>query len=198
MRGERRIVIALLVLFAFAFTSCKKARDLRAFTEADYALKAVENVKLNELDVTERKSLYDFKPEEGDSLMQAFNSNQLRLSGLMKLQVLMKEPEQVRTMQIDQLKWQLLVDGEATLEGLVSEPLLLKNGLNTLRINSSVTLSEIEGFPNYEGLSRLTTLLSQNRDLKQHITFRIKPTVGTPLGAVELPNYITVSKPAGS
>lgn len=198
MWGEKINVIALVAFFALAFTSCKKARDLQAFTEADYALKDVKNVKLNELDVTERKSLYDFKPEEGDSLMQAFNSNQLKLSGLLKLQVTMKNPEEVRSMQVDQLKWQLLVDGQKTLEGLVTEPMLLKNGLNTLQVNSSVTLSEIEGFPNYEGLSRLTTLLSQNRDLQQHITFRIKPTIDTPLGAVELPNYITVSKPSGS
>lgn len=198
MWGNRINVIVLTAFFALAFTSCKKARDLKAFTEAEYALKAVENVKLNELDVTERKSLYDFKPEEGDSLMQAFNSNKLRLSGLLKLQVLMKEPEEVRTMQVDELKWQLLVNGEETLEGLVSEPMLLKNGLNTLQVNSSVTLSEVEGFPNYEGLSRLTTLLSQNKDLQQHITFRIKPTIDTPLGSVELPNYITVAKPAGS
>jgi hypothetical protein len=196
MWGERTVVITLFVICAF--TSCKKAQDLKAFTEADYALKAVENVKLNDLDVTERKSLYDFKPEEGDSLMQAFNSNKLRLSGILKLQVQMKEPEEMRSMQLDRLKWQLLVDGEKTLEGLVSEPMLLKNGLNTLQVNSSVTLSEIEGFPNYEGLSRLTTLLSHNSDLQKHITFRIKPTVDTPLGAVELPNYITVSKPAGS
>lgn len=190
------LIIALLLLLSGA--SCKKARDLKAFTEADYALKAVENVKLNDLDVTERRSLYDFKTEEGDSLMQAFNNNQLRLSGVLHLQVSMKEPEEVRTMQVEQLKWQLLVDGKETLEGLVKEPMLLNNGMNTLPVNSSITLSEIEGFQNYEGLSKLTTLLSQNRDVRPFITFRIRPTIDTPLGSFELPDYITVSKPAGS
>lgn len=195
---RERIIIALLALVTLSITSCKKARDLKAFTEADYALHAVENVRLNDLDVTERRSLYDFKAEEGDSLMQAFNNNKLRLSSVLQLQVTMKEPEKVRSMQVEQLKWQLLVDGQETLEGVVTEPMILNNGLNTLPVNSSITLSEVEGFQNYEGLSKLTTLLSQNRDVRQHITVRIRPTVDTPLGSIELPHYITVSKPAGS
>lgn len=198
MYRGRIIVTVLLAFAALSISSCRKARDLKAFTEADYSLQAVEQVKLNDLDVTERRSLYDFKAEEGDSLMQAFNSNRLRLSGVLQLQVDMLNPEEVRTMQVEELKWQLLVDGKETLEGVVTEPMLLNNGLNTLPVNSSITLSEVDGFQNYEGLSKLTTLLSQNRDVRQHITFRIKPTLDTPLGSIELPDYITVSKPAGS
>lgn len=190
-------IITLVFLLLLVNASCKKARDLQAFTEASYSLKGVENVKLNDLDVTNRKSLYDFKAAEGDSLMQAFNSNQLRLSGVLKLQVDMPEPEEVRSMQVEQLKWQLLVDGEQTLEGIIKEPMMLKNGLNTLPVNSSIILSEVEGFQNYEGFSKLTTLISQNKDLRQSVTLKIKPTINTPVGNVELPDYITVSKPSG-
>ncbi len=194
-RFIRTFVVVTILIVCF---SCKKAQDLKAFTEATYKLKTVESVELNGLDVINRKSLYDFRTGEGDSLMQAFNSNQLRLSGVLQLQVDMPELDKVRTMQIVQLKWQLLVDNEATLEGVVTESMLLKNGLNRLPVNSSVNLAEIDGFQNYEGLSKLTTLLAQSRDLRKRVTFRIKPTIDTPVGSFELPDYITVAKPAGS
>lgn len=42
------------------------------------------------------------------------------------------------------------------------------------------------------------TLLSLRKDLRQRLTFQIKPTVQTPVGKVELPKYITVAKPANS
>jgi hypothetical protein len=189
----RWVVISLIV---FSMLSCRKVQDLKAFTQAQYTLEAAQNMTLNGLDVTNRKSLSDFKAEEGDSLLQALNTNQLRLSGLLWLGIDMPEPEQVRNMKVVKLKWQLLVDGKRTLEGIITKPMLLKNGSNRVPVNSSVTLAEVDGFQNYEGFSKLTTLLSQNRDLRNYVTFRIKPTVDTPVGDIELPDFITISKPS--
>lgn len=191
-------ILPMVALLAVFHTSCKKVQDLKAFTEADYKLVAAENVRLNGLDVMNRSSLSDFKVEEGDSLMNALNSNKLQLSAMLQLQVDMPDPEEVRSMQVEELDWQLLVDGKETLEGTVSEPMLLQNGLNKLPVSSSVSLAEVGGFQNYEGLSILTNMLSQHQDVRERITFRIKPTIDTPVGDVELPDFITVSKPSGN
>ena len=54
-------------------------------------------------------------------------------------------------------------------------------------------MTEQEGVRNYEGLSKLMTLLAQKKDLRKNLTLQIKPTVQTPFGNVEVPEFITVS-----
>lgn len=191
-------IYSLLLAVAVLFSGCKQASDLKAFTEANYRLQEVHDLQLNGVDVMKKRGPNDFTTSEGDSLLASISDNTLRASTTLYLQVEMQEPEEVRQMTITEMKWQLLVDGEETLQGVVREPMHLHDGLNELPIQTSVMMSEAEGVRNYEGLSKLMTLLSQKRDLRQNLTFQIKPTVQTPVGAVELPRYITVSGPRSS
>ena len=188
----------LMLTVAVLFSGCKQASDLKAFTEAKYSLKEVHDLQLNGVDVMKKRGPHDFTTSEGDSLLASISDNTLRASTTLYLQVQMQEPEDLRQMTITEMKWQLLVDGEETLQGVVQEPLHLHNGLNELPIQTLVMMSETEGVRNYEGLSKLMTLLSQKKDLRQNLTFQIKPTVQTPLGEVEVPRYITVSGPRSS
>lgn len=191
-------IYSLLLTVVVLFLGCKQASDLKAFTEANYRLQEVHDLQLNGVDVMKKRGPGDFTTSEGDSLLASISDNTLRASTTLYLQVEMQEPEEVRQMTITEMKWQLLVDGEETLQGVVREPMHLHDGLNELPIQTSVMMSEAEGVRNYEGLSKLMTLLSQKRDLRQNLTFQIKPTVQTPVGAVELPRYITVSGPRSS
>ncbi|NDK56556.1 hypothetical protein [Pontibacter fetidus] len=186
-------IVALLITF-----SCKQATDLKAFTEANYSLQGIENLQLNGINVTDKRTPFDFKTAEGDSLLNAFTTNKLNATTTLFLHVEMPEPEVTRIMQVTNLEWQLLVDGHETLMGTVQKPLDLKNGLNKLPLSSTVTLAEVEGLQNYEGFSTLTTLIAKGRDVRNRLTFRIKPTIKTPVGNVTLPDYITVGQPAGS
>lgn len=186
-----------LLLFAL-MSGCKQASDLKAFNEAKYSLKEVQNLELNGVDVMQKRSPYDFTTSEGDSLLASISDNTLQASTTIYLQVQMPEPDEDRQMTITEMKWQLLVDGEETLQGVVQDTINLHEGLNELPIQTSVIMSEAGGMRNYEGLSKLMTLLSQKKDLRQRLMFQIKPTVQTPVGEVELPDYITVSKPANS
>lgn len=173
---------SLLLAVAVLFTACKQASDLKAFTEANYSLEEVQDLQLNGVDVMKKRGPNDFTTSEGDSLLASISDNTLRASTTLYLQVQMQEPEEVRQMTITEMKWQLLVDGEETLQGVVQEPMHLHQGLNELPIQTSVMMSELEGVRNYEGLSKLMTLLSQKKDLRQNLIFQIKPTVQTPVG----------------
>ncbi|GAA4438229.1 hypothetical protein GCM10023188_33360 [Pontibacter saemangeumensis] len=190
-------LFSLLLLFALA-TGCKQASDLKAFSEAKYSLKEMHNLELNGVDVMQKRSPYDFTTSEGDSLLASISNNTLRASTTLLLQVQMPELVTDRQMTITEMKWQLLVDGEETLQGVVQEQLDLHEGLNELPIQTSVLMSEPEGMRNYEGLSKLMTMLSLKKDLRQRLRFQIKPTVQTPVGEVELPEYITVADPSNS
>ena len=195
----RRLVFIYSLLLGLALVSgCKQASDLKAFTEARYSLQEMHHLKLNGVDVMQKRSPYDFTTSEGDSLLASISNNTLQASTTLLLQVQMPEPEADRQMTITEMKWQLLVDGEETLQGVVQDTINLHEGLNELPIQTSVLMSELEGMRNYEGLSKLMTLISRKKDLRKRLTFQIKPTVQTPVGEVELPEYITVAEPANS
>ncbi|MHA6247569.1 hypothetical protein ACXYMU_06505 [Pontibacter sp. CAU 1760] len=185
---------ALVLMLA----GCKQANDLKHFSEATYSLQSVQDLELNGVDVMEKQSLYDFTTSEGDSLLASISDNTLQATTVLYLQVQLQETAEEPEMRITELEWQLLVDGEETLEGLVKQPLLLREGVNQLPVQTSVLMAEVEGMRNYQGLSKLMTLLSFKRDLQQRLTFRIKPTIETPVGAVALPKYITVTGPKSS
>ncbi|MBB6610766.1 hypothetical protein H7F15_06930 [Pontibacter sp. Tf4] len=191
----KTIVFGIMVWLA-GLTSCKQAADLKAFTEANYKLQGIEDLRLNGVDVTDKRSPFDFSSAEGDSLLNAFTTNKLQATTTLYLDVQMPDPEVARSMQVTNLTWQLLVDGRETLTGTIAEPLHLQNGLNKLPVNSTVTLAEVGGLQNYEGFSLLTTLISSGKDARDRLEFRIKPTIDTPVGNITLPDYITVAKPS--
>lgn len=192
-------IIFLFTLLVGALASCQQAQDIKAFTEANYKLEGVEDVKINGVDLEERMLMNrSISPAERDSLLLALTTNQLRVNANLGLQVMLPESSADRSLTVTSLKWLLQVEGEEALTGTIGETMVLREGLNIIPIDTPVLLTEDDGQPNYAGLSRIINLLSQNRDIRQHITFMIKPTLKTPLGNVETPNYITVSRPASS
>lgn len=169
---------------------------MQAFSQATYALQAVADVKLNGLDLQERiaakQALTD---QERDSLLAALTGNKLSASASMQLQVALKEPLPDQRLMLTELQWLLLVDGKEALTGSIDEPLVLRHGLNTIAVETPILLTEVEGRPNYEGLSRIINLISRQGDLQKRVILKIKPTISTSLGEVESPAYITVSRP---
>lgn len=199
-RMKRIYNIVLLLVIAFAGFSCKQAQDIKAFTEARYSLQGVSEIKLNGIDVEKRiQERRGFSNEERDSLLAAITSNSLQVSSTLALHVaLQDDSEEERNLTITKLKWLLLVDDEEALTGTINETLVLQEGLNMLPIQTPVGLTADGDLPNYTSLSRLITLLGQQTDIRERVTLRIKPTIKTPVGNVESPSFITVTKPAGA
>ncbi|MCC9134996.1 hypothetical protein ACFSKU_19125 [Pontibacter silvestris] len=190
------IFTALLTMTVLLF-SCKQAQDIKAFTEANYSLQGVEDVKLNGIDLEDRlQTKRNLSYNEQDSLLNAITNNSLQVSAVMALYVDLQDQTEERALTLTKLKWLLLVNGEEALTGTINRDIVLQDGLNTVPFNTPVQLTENDGQPNYTGLSRLITLIGQQRDIRQHVTFQIKPTVQTPVGNIESPSFITVMKPA--
>ncbi|WP_234986390.1 hypothetical protein [Pontibacter lucknowensis] len=191
--------MALLLMLAMVIYSCKQAQDIKAFTEAKYSLQSVRDIKLNGIDVEQRiQERRGFSHEERDSLLATVTSNSLEFSSTLALHVTLQEhSEEARHLTITRMKWLLEVDGEEALTGVIEETMELQEGLNLLPIATPVGLVSDGDLPNYTGLSRLITLLGQRTDIREHVTLKIKPTIKTPVGNVESPAYITVTKPTG-
>lgn len=185
----------LWVLLALALLpGCKEASDLMAFSDAKYSLEGVHDLRLNGVDVMQKQGPNDFTTAEGDSLLASISNNTLRANLTLDVLVKLQEPLENPEMTLSGMKWQLLVDQKETLEGMINDSIVLREGLNELPIETVVKMSEVEGMRNYEGLSKLMTILSQRKSLRERLTFQIKPTVLTSLGDIELPEYIPLGK----
>ncbi|GAB3532248.1 hypothetical protein GCM10027443_15720 [Pontibacter brevis] len=186
--GNYALVLALLVL-SFA---CKTKNDVEAFKEAEYSLKSVDRIEVNGVNLLAKKNPQDFSFSEAARLFSAVSENNLNATSTLGLNVALGEGQEERTMTVTQLKWQLLVEGQQALSGLVSEPVELKNGLNTVTLRSPLKLAESNGRPDLNNLLQLATLLNQDKAARPKVTLQIKPTILTSLGPFELPSYINI------
>lgn len=188
MLGNYTLLLALLVL-SFA---CKTKSDVEAFKEAEYSLKSVDRIEVNGINLLEKKNPQDFSFSEAAKLFSAFSKNDLNATSTLGLNVTLGEGQEDRTMTVTKLKWQLLVDDQQALSGLVSEPVELKNGLNTITVRSPLKLTEQNGSPDLNSLLQLATLLNQDKTARPKVILQIKPTILTSIGPFELPSFINI------
>jgi hypothetical protein len=187
--------IALLLGMALFAFSCSTKNDLDAFKEAKYSLSGINEVKLNGVNMLNKKRAEDFSFGEATLLFSAFSDNNLSAYSSLGLNVELDENSRERSMTVTKLKWQLLLDGKQTLSGMVDEPVELRHGLNTINVRTPIHIMEENGKPGLNNLVRLVTLLTEtDGSTKPNIELQIKPTIQTSVGPVEVPAFISVKK----
>ncbi|TXK52421.1 hypothetical protein FVR03_01510 [Pontibacter qinzhouensis] len=173
--------------------ACGTKKDVDAFREAKYNLVGVNEIHLNGIDLLNKKKPEDFSFSDAAILFSAVSENKLAASSKLALDVKLPEGSQERSMTVTQLKWQLLVNGTNTAQGIVSEPVELHEGLNTISVSSPVILASENGSPSITHLMRLATLFSKaDAADKPKITLQIKPTIQTSVGPFEVPAFINI------
>ncbi|MEJ8800646.1 hypothetical protein [Pontibacter sp. H249] len=187
----RNYLLVLLLLLAGA--ACKTKDDFEAFKEADYSLKSVDEVRVNGINLLEKKRAEDFSFGEAAVLFSAFSENKLNATSILNLNVDLGEEHKDRTMTVTQLKWQMLVNNEKAVSGVIQEAIQLKNGLNTIKVSSPVAFAQENGSSSLNSLLRIATMLHEDRS-KAQVQLQIKPTVQTSVGPIELPAFINVIK----
>lgn len=183
----------MVLLLLLAGTACKTKDDFEAFKEADYSLKSVDEVRVNGINLLEKKRAEDFSFSEAAILFSAFSENKLNAISTLNLNVDLGEEHKDRTMTVTQLKWQMLVNNEKALGGVIQEAIQLKNGVNTITVSSPLAFAQENGGNNLNTLLRIATLLNQDKG-KGQVQLQIKPTVQTSVGPVELPAFINIMK----
>lgn len=186
--GNYSLLLALLLLSV----ACTTRSDVEAFKEADYKLQSLDRVEVNGVNLLKIKGPQDMSFKDAAKLFSAFSDNELSAVSTIGLDVALGEGREDRTMTVTQLKWQLLVDDQQAVSGLVNEPVELKNGLNVITVTSPLKLTEVNGRPDMNTLLQLATLLNQDKAKRPNIKLQIKPTVLTSVGPFEIPSFITV------
>lgn len=196
MRNKKSgiLKLALWALMPLFILSCSTKSDVEAFKEAKYDLAGIDAVNLNGVSLLNKSDVNDFSFSEAAKLFSAVSKNNLAATSTLGLQVTLPDGSKDRTMTVQQLKWQLMVDGKQAATGLVDKPVELKDGLNTITVSSLVKLAEDQGRVDMNQLLQLASLLNQNGAERPAISLQIKPTILTSIGPFELPGYITVTK----
>lgn len=185
-------LLLLLVLFSAA---CSTKNDVDAFRDATYSLSGIDEMRLNGINLLNKKRAEDFSFGDAAVLFSAISENKLSAFSKIGLNVELGEGSKDRTMTVTQLKWQLLVDGQHTLSGLINEPVELHDGLNTLAVTTPIVFAQENGRVDFNRIIQLATLLSQeNKENRPAISLQIKPTIQTSVGPFELPRFISINK----
>lgn len=182
----------LLLLLPLVLFACSTKKDIDAFKEAKYDLEGIEALTVNGISMLDKKRAEDFSFGEAAKLFSAVSDNKLDAISTLGLNVKLPEGSEDRNMTVTQLKWQLLVDGKQTLSGLVSEPVVLKNGLNTITVKTPIKLIEENGKVDFRNVLQLTTLLNKEATNRPPVVLQIKPTIVTSVGPFELPSFINI------
>ncbi|WP_299820431.1 hypothetical protein [uncultured Pontibacter sp.] len=185
----RNYLLVLVLLVAGA--ACKTKDDFDAFKAAEYSLKGIDEVRVNGINLLEKKRAEDFSFSEAAVLFSAFSENKLNATTTLNLNVELGEDNKDRTMTVTQLKWQMLVNNEKALSGVIQEAIQLKNGLNTIKVSSPLAVAQESGGTSLNSLLRMATLLNQEKG-KAQVQLQIKPTIETSVGPVELPAFINI------
>ncbi|MCJ8166696.1 hypothetical protein MKJ04_17755 [Pontibacter sp. E15-1] len=191
MRVRVKNCLLLLVLLVLG-VACKTKSDVDAFKEADYSLQQIDKVEVNGVDLMQKKGPNDFSFSDAARLFSAVSANNLSAISTLGLNVSLGEGNESRSMTVTQLKWQLLVDDQKTVSGLVDEPVELKNGLNLITVRSPLKLAEVNGRTDLNSLLQLATLLNQEKADRPKVVLQIKPTILTSVGPFELPAFINI------
>jgi hypothetical protein len=182
----------LLIGLLFIGFACKTKDDLEAFKEADYKLEHIEQVNVNGIDLLNKRRPEDFSFRDAALLFSAFSDNKLKATSTVGLNVDLKDGDTERIMTITQLKWQLLLNEEKTLSGVIDERVELKHGLNRLTLSSPLAFTQDKDGNNLNKLLKLAMLLNQKDTDKPKVTLQIKPTILTSVGPLELPTFINI------
>ncbi len=195
MIKNRVFKYALLVHLALFGFACSTKNDVEAFKEAKYSLAGIDEMRVNGINLLNKKRAEDFSFSDAAVLFSAISDNKLSAFSKIGLNVELDEQSKERSMTVTQLKWQLLVDGQHTLSGLVNEPVELHNGLNTIAINTPILLTQENGKTDFNKILRLATMLSQeDKENRPAVSLQIKPTIRTSVGPIEIPGFISVTK----
>lgn len=186
----QRTLLLCIALFSF---SCSTKSDVDAFKEAKYSLSGINEVRLNGVNLLDKKRPEDFSFSEAAMLFTAFSDNNLSAFSSLGLNVELDQNSQDRSMTVTRLKWQLLLDGEQTLSGVVDEPVALRHGLNTINVRTPIRIADNGGKSGINNLLRLVTVFTQaDAANRPDIVLQIKPTIQTSIGPVEVPTFINV------
>jgi hypothetical protein len=192
------LICTLFLLFSSCANIKKITQALINMKKLEFKLEKINDFKLNNINLNNKKGISDFSMTDGLNLVQLFNSKKLPTEFVLNVAAInpndgTKGTEKTSST-IQNLNWNLYIDDKLTVSGDIDKPIdIPATGQSTIiPIKIKLDLFEFFGQRGYNDLINLALALGGVNGSTSRVKLDVKPTVTTPLGAITYPGRITV------
>lgn len=191
---KKRILLLLLpVLMLSGCSILDQVSQMAALSECEFRLDGVSNVRVLGIQLDNKDEVSDFSFMDVAKLTTALGSGSLPLE--MALDVEVKNPN-TQTAAMSRLDWQIYVDGEHMLDGVVSDRVTIpaNGGKATVPFNASIDLKELLQGNSLDAVINLALNLSGHGSEPSKLKLKVKPTILVAGRSIAYPGFITVEE----
>jgi len=192
-----KLVISIISL-TFLLTSCSVYQTMENLSRLKFKLGAVNNLTLNGINISNKKSISDFNATELLKLTSVITSGKLPASFTLNVEA--KNPNDgsggypKTDATLKAFPWKLEIDNVETISGDIGSPVSVPGTGEVTNIPLTMNLDLIEFFGN-KGLDNLVNLalaLGGQEGSSSKLTLYATPTVSSPLGDIKYPGELKI------
>ena len=192
-----KLVISIISL-TFLLTSCSVYQTMENLSRLKFKLGVVNNLTLNGINISNKKSISDFNATELLKLTSVITSGKLPASFTLNVEA--KNPNDgsggypKTDATLKAFPWKLEIDNVETISGDIGSPVSVPGTGEVTNIPLTMNLDLIEFFGN-KGLDNLVNLalaLGGQEGSSSKLTLYATPTVSSPLGDIKYPGELKI------
>jgi hypothetical protein len=187
-----------LFLIVFMLASCSVYETFVNLTRLQFKLDNVGNFELNGINLSNKKAMSDFSPQEILNISGMFATGKFPVSFILNVDA--KNPNdgtggyKSTDATIQSFPWRLLIDDKETISGNISQPISVPGTGEVTTIPIKIQMDLIEFFQNegYQSLINLALTLGGENGSTSKLTLYADPVVKTPLGNISYPGEVKI------
>jgi hypothetical protein len=201
---KKKNIILLSIATTIIITSCSVFNSLMNtisdLESIQFKLGKANNFAINNVDISNKKSISDVSISDVLSLTQAVKNKSLPVT--FTLNVLAQNPNtktaNTKHSSLDavlsRFDWILYIDDKETINGTVSTPITIPSGGQSANIPVGIGLDLMKFFGNkgYDDIINLVMAVGGANGSASRLKLKIKPSVSIAGFPISYPNYITV------
>lgn len=201
MKLIKFLIVNIIVLFLF--TSCltleQTFKTLNNLKALQFKLKEVNNFRLSNVDISNKKTVSDFSLNDGLLFGKAYKNSQVPIS--FDLVLIIQNPNNSNSsdgidnlsITLTNLEWDLYLENKKTVSGIFSENITIENNNSKeIAININLDLMNFYKDKSYEEIINLALNLGGVGSKPTLLKLDAKPTFKTKLGNIPYPNRINI------
>jgi len=182
----------------FVLASCSVYETFVNLTRLQFKLDKVSNFELNGVNLSNKKAISDFSPQEILNISGMFATGKFPVSFVLNVDA--KNPNdgtggyKSTDATIQSFPWRLLIDDKETISGNISQPISVPGTGEVTIIPITIQMDLIEFFQNegYQSLINLALTLGGENGSTSKLTLYADPVVKTPLGNISYPGEVKI------
>lgn len=187
MKSLKLIIAAVMTI---ALVGCNSVTGLKNFADCKFKFNSVSNVKLADIDLTNKKSYSNFKLTDLATLGVAYAKKELMLD--MNVNMVVNNPNE-QPAQLDGMDFILWIDDEEMLDGTMNQKVKIEAGEDAVvSLPISMNLYESIKDKKINAMAEFALGLATNKADNSRVKVSVKPFFTIMDKTIKFPSYITI------